>query len=309
MMSMMKQIQLVFLVIAAILLAACHDDSDPEIVVSTFVTNGMQPAGTRAAAVIQNSNFDRDEQFNLYIVDNLNNSTKIADNVAKATGTNVGTGYYYPANGHNVDIYGIYPANIQYGTTSFSVSTTQTMDPAGKTNYKNSDLMSAKVENALRQEGAQTLQFTHQLSKVIVSIKRDASLDASETATLTLKNAKTGATIANGVFSAVTGSPADISLGTVTLSSTDYYQSLAAIIPPQTIPASESAATDFITITLGSGGSFTYQIPSGSPKAFAGGNAYTYTITVGLKAISVTTAITDWNAPDGNTTAIGGITI
>ena len=308
-MSMMKQIQLVFLIIAAILLAACHDDSDPEIVVSTFVTNGMQPAGTRAAADIQNSDFEDGEQYNLYIVDNLNNNTTIADNVAKPTGPNKGTGYYYPANGHNVDIYGIYPKSVKYDDTSFSVSTTQTMDAAGKTNYKNSDLMSAKVLNALRQEAAQTLQFTHQLSKVIVSIKRDASLDATETATLTLKSARTDATIANGVFSAVTGSPADISLGTVTLSSTTVSQSLAAIIPPQTIPASGSAATDFITITLGSGGSFTYQIPEGSPKAFAGGNAYTYTITVGLKAISVTTAITDWNAPDGNTTAIGGITI
>ena len=305
----MKQIQLVFLIIAAILLAACHDDSDPEIVVSTFVTNGMQPAGTRAAADIQNSSFDSGEQFNLYIVDYVNKDTKIADNVAKATGTNVGTGYYYPPNGHNVDIYGIYPQSVKYGDTSFSVSTTQTMDDAGRTNYKNSDLMSAKVQNALRQEAAQTLQFTHQLSKVIVSIKRDASLAATETATLTLNSARTDATIANGVFSAVTGSPADISLGTVTLSSTTDYQSLAAIIPPQTIPASGSAATNFITITLGSGGSFTYQIPEGSPKDFAGGNAYTYTITVGLKAISVTTAITDWNAPAENTTAIGGITI
>lgn len=302
---MMKQIQLVFLVIAAILLAACHDDSDPEIVVSTFVTNGMQPAGTRAAADIQNSSFESGEQFNLYIVDNLNNSTKIADNKAKPTGTNVGTGYYYPANGHNVDIYGIYPQSVKYGDASFSVQTDQTSDD----NYKASDLMSANVLNALRQEAAQTLQFTHQLSKVIVSIKRDDSLAPTETATLTLKNAMTGATIANGEFSAVTGSPADISLGTVTLSSTTDYQSLAAIIPPQTIPASGTAATDFITITLGSGGSFTYQIPSGSPKAFAGGNAYTYTIIVGLKEISVTTAITDWNAPDGNTTAIGGITI
>lgn len=301
----MKQIQLVFLVIAAILLAACHDDSDPEIVVSTFVTNGMQPAGTRAAADIQNSSFDDDEQFNLYIVDNLNNSTKIADNKAKPTGTDVGTGYYYPANGHNVDIYGIYPQSVKYGDISFSVQTDQTSDD----NYKASDLMSAKVLNALRQEAAQTLQFTHQLSKVIVCIKSDDSLAATETATLTLKSTRLGATIANGEFQTVTGNASTVAMGTVTLSSTSEYQSLAAIIPPQTIPASGSAATDFITITLGSGGSFTYQIPSGSPKAFAGGNAYTYTITVGLKAISVTTAITDWNAPDGNTTAIGGITI
>ena len=308
-MRLMKQIQLVFLIIAAILLAACHDDSDPEIVVSTFVANGVQPAGTRAAADIQNSSFDYGEQFNLYIVDYVNKDTKIADNVAKATGTNVGTGYYYPPNGHNVDIYGIYPQSVKYGDISFSVSTTQTMDDAGRTNYKNSDLMSAKVPNALRQEAAQTLQFTHQLSKVIVSIRRDASLADTETATLTLNSARTDATIANGVFSAVTGSPADISLGTVTLSSTDYYQSLAAIIPPQTIPASESAATDFITITLGSGGSFTYQIPAGSSKTFASGNAYTYSITVGLKAISVETTINDWNTPAENNTAIGGITI
>lgn len=306
---MMRLIRPVFMAMAVVLMAACHDDSDPEIVVSTFVANGMQPAGTRAAADIQNSSFDSGERFNLYIVDYDNKSTKIADNVANATGTNVGTGYYYPANGHNVDIYGIYPQSVKYGDTSFSVSTTQTMDAAGRTNYKNSDLMSAKVLNALRQEAAQTLQFTHQLSKVIVSIKRDASLAATETATLTLNSARTDATIANGVFSAVTGNASDISLGTVTLSSTTDYQSLAAIIPPQTIPASGSAATDFITITLGSGGSFTYQIPEGSPKAFAGGNAYTYTITVGLKAISVTTAITDWNAPAENTTAIGGITI
>ena len=278
MIRMMKQIQLVFLVIAAILLAACHDDSDPEIVVSTFVTNGMQPAGTRAAADIQNSSFDSGEQFNLYIVDYGNKDTKIADNVANATGTNVGTGYYYPANGHNVDIYGIYPQSVKYGDTSFSVSTTQTMDAAGRTNYKNSDLMSANVLNALRQEAAQTLQFTHQIGVF-------------------------------AMFSAVTGSPADISLGTVTLSSTTDYQSLAAIIPPQTIPASGTDATDFITITLGSGGSFTYQIPAGSPKTFASGNAYTYTITVRLKAISVETTINDWNTPAENTTAIGGITI
>lgn len=306
---MMKLIRPVFMAMAVVLMAACHDDSDPEIVVSTFVTNGMQPAGTRAAADIQNSSFDSGEQFNLYIVDYNNNSTKIADNVAKPTGTNVGTGYYYPANGHNVDIYGIYPQSVKYTTTSFNVSTSQDMTRDGRTNYKNSDLMSAKVLNAQRQEAAQTLQFTHQLSKVIVSIKRDDSLAATETATLTLKSANTGATIANGVFSAVTDSPADISLGTVTLSSNTDYQSLAAIIPPQTIPASGSAATDFITITLGSGGSFTYQIPAGSPKTFASGNAYTYTITVGLKAISVETTINDWNTSAENNTAIGGITI
>ena len=309
MIRMMKQIQLVFLIIAAILLAACHDDSDPEIVVSTFVTNGMQPAGTRAAADIQNSSFDSDEQFNLYIVDYGNKDTKIADNVANATGTNVGTGYYYPANGHNVDIYGIYPQSVKYGDTSFSVSTTQTMDAAGRTNYKNSDLMSANVLNALRKEEAQTLQFTHQLSKIVVLIKRDASLADTETATLTLKSTILGATIANGEFSSVTGDASTVAMGTVTLSSTSEYQSLAAIIPPQTIPASGTDATDFITITLGSGGSFTYQIPAGSPKTFASGNAYTYSITVGLKAISVETTINDWNTPEENNTAIGGITI
>lgn len=308
MMSMMKQIQLVFLVIAAILLAACHDDSDPEIVVSTFMGFGDR-AGTRAAADIQNTSFDDGEQYNLYIVDYDIKSSKIANNVPNATGTNVRTGYYYPPNGHNVDIYGIYPQSVTYTTTSFNVSTSQDMTAGGRINYKNSDLMYAKKLNAPRQEAAQPLTFTHQLSKIVVLIKRDVSLADTETATLTLKSTILGATIANGEFQTVTGDASTVTMGTVTLSSTTDYQSLAAIIPPQTIPASGSDATDFITITLGSGGSFTYQIPTGSPKTFASGNAYTYTITVGLKAISVETTINDWNTPAENTTDIGGITI
>jgi len=296
---------------AAALLTACGQDdySEPTINVTTLIDDTSPTGGTRAASDILNSSFETGDQFNLYIVDNGNTSTKIADNVAKSTGTNVSTGYYYPANGHTVNIYGIYPSNVKYTTTSFTVNATQDMTETGKTNYKASDLMLASKTNCARQDGAHTLTFTHQLSKIIVKIKRDASLASTETATVTLKNVKLGATIANGAFSAVSGNASTVSMGQVTLSSTSDYQLLAAIIPPQSVPASGTNATDLFTVTLGSGGTYTYKTTAGTAASFVKSNAYTYTITVGLKGIKVTTQITNWTAPAANTTDIGSVTI
>ena len=303
----MKQSRLFLTVMAAALLTACGQDdySEPTINVTTLIDNASPTGGTRAASDILNSAFESGDQFNLYIVDNQSTSSKIADNVATNTGTNVSTGKYYPANGHTVNIYGIYPSSVKYTTTSHTVQA----DQSTKNNYKASDLMLASKTNCARQDGAHTLTFTHQLSKIIVQIKRDASLASTETATVTLNNVKLGATIANGAFSAVSGNASTVSMGQVTLSSTDSYQTLAAIIPPQSVPASGTAATSLITVTLGSGGSYTYSTTAGTAASFAKSNAYTYTITVGLKGIKVTTSITNWTAPAANTTAIGNVTI
>lgn len=309
----MKQSRLFLTVMAAALLAACGQDdySEPTINVTTLIDNASPTGGTRAASDILNSAFESGDQFNLYIVDYQSTSSTIADNVATNTGTNVSTGKYYPANGHTVNIYGIYPSGVTYATTSFSVNATQDMTSTGKTNYKASDLMLASLTNCARQDGAHTLTFTHQLSKIIVQIKRDASLASTETATVTLQNINRVAKIANGAFTenGTAASPNTVSMGQVTLSSTDSYQTLAAIIPPQSVPASGTAATSLITVTLGSGGSYTYSTTTGTAASFAKSNAYTYTITVGLKGINVTTSITNWTAPAANTTAIGNVTI
>lgn len=305
----MRQSRLFLTVMAAALLAACGQDdySEPTINVTTLIDNASPTGGTRAASDILNSAFESGDQFNLYIVDNGNTNTKIADNVAKSTGSNVSTGYYYPANGHTVDIYGIYPSSVKYATTSHTVQA----DQSTKNNYKASDLMLASKTNCARQDGAHQLTFTHQLSKIIVQIKRDASLASTETATVTLQNINRVAKIANGAFTenGTAASPNTVSMGQVTLSSTDSYQSLAAIIPPQKVPASGTTATSLITVTLGSGGSYTYSTTAGTAASFAKSNAYTYTITVGLKGINVTTSITNWTAPAANTTDIGNVTI
>lgn len=125
-----------------------------------------------------------------------------------------------------------------------------------------------------------------------------------------MQNINRVATIANGAFTGngTAASPNTVSMGQVTLTSTSDYQLLAAIIPPQKVPASGTTATDLITVTLASGGSYTYSTTAGTAASFAMGNAYTYTITVGLKGIKVTTAITDWTTT-GNTTDIGSVTI
>lgn len=180
----MKQSRLFLTVMAAALLTACGQDdySEPTINVTTLIDNASSTGGTRAASDILNSSFETGDKFNLYIVDHDNTSSVIANDLATDTGNDVNTTKNYPANGHNVDIYGIYPSSVKYAMTSFTVNATQDMTEAGKTNYKASDLMLASLTNCARQGTAHTLTFTHQLSKIIVKIKRDASLADTETA-------------------------------------------------------------------------------------------------------------------------------
>ena len=281
----------------ALLATGCKKD-ETEIRLSTHVWGDI-PAGTRAANDILNTSFESGDNYYLYITDHTTNGV-IADVNTGETGSNVGTGYYYPATGNTVDVAGYYPNTVMPTTTNFAVSPAQTNDATGKANYKASDLMKAVATNCARQDAAHNLQFVHQLSKIIVVINRDNSFASDQTATLTLKNANLSATIANGVFSALSGSTTtDVAMGSVNIGTT--ATEVAAIIPPQTI----ASGADLFTIALSAGGSYTYKTTAAT--TFAKGNAYKYTITVGLKEIKVTTTITDWGT--GTTTEIGSVTI
>jgi hypothetical protein len=69
------------------------------------------------------------------------------------------------------------------------------------------------------------------------------------------------------------------------------------IIPPQTLTGKT------IKVTLANGGEKTYTIPTMTAQA---GRKYTFTITVGLYSLSVTSTITDWTtgATDSGTILI-----
>ena len=282
-------------VAGCLLMASCSGDDalvddNTEIRINAEVVDAQQES-TRAAGASVFGSFATTDQVYLYITD-ATSSTSLKTGAVTLSSSSVSTGIYYPTNGHLVNIKGYYPSSVTNTSTSFAVQA----DQSSETNYKSSDLMYAHKENCARQSGAHALTFNHALSKIIVQVQSDGTI-TTEKAVVTLKNVKRSATLSAGVFSAVSGSASTVTMGTTSSNLSTTAQSLSAIIVPQTIAAS----TQFIEVKLNtSNATYTYAIPSGG-KTFASGNAYTYTLTLGLQGVSVTTSISSWTSQSTTT--------
>ena len=281
-------------VAGCLLVASCSGDDalvddNTEIRINAVVVDAQQES-TRAAGASVFGSFATTDQVYLYITD-ATSSTSLKTGAVTLSSSSVSTGIYYPTNGHLVNIKGYYPWGVTNTSTSFAVQA----DQSSEANYMSSDLMYAHKENCARQSGAHALTFNHALSKIIVQVQSDGTI--SEKAVVTLKNVKRSATLSAGVFSAVSGSASTVTMGTTSSNLSTTAQSLSAIIVPQTIAAS----TQFIEVKLNtSNATYTYAIPSGG-KTFASGNAYTYTLTLGLQGVSVTTSISSWTSQSTTT--------
>ncbi len=299
--------RILFLAMTTLVLSACSNESDDwnneiRLNVSIPAEEVQLSSVTRAVGADLMTAFGG-EKVHLYITDHTA-GTQIVNAQYTASGTSL-TNFtaYYPTTGNTVDIKGYYPyqptdytsVTVTNASTAFAVQANQSTLNA----YKASDLMYAHADNCARGTTAHSLVFNHALSKIIVEVKGDGTV--SEKATVTLKNVKLKATLSNGVFSSLASSDnaaTTVSMGTTTNNLSATGQSLSAIIPPQTIAAS----TQFIEVALASGAKYTYSIPTGG-KTFDAGNAYTYTITLGVYGISVSASVGTWG--NGSTTAIG----
>jgi hypothetical protein len=178
-------------------------------------------------------------------------------------------GPYYPAGSQNIDIVAYYPATAG---TSFTVAADQTDDA----DYKASDLMFASVSNQAKQVAPVNLAFTHKMAKLNVNIT--AGQGVSRITSLSVLNVKPTV-----LFDQTTGAVGEAS-GTAT--SIALSNNGAVIIPAQTINGGLlSIVTDQ--------GTATYSVAS---KEFAAGQLYTINITVNLRAVGTTTAITGWTS-------------
>ena len=300
-------LSVLFGAVSMLSLTACSSDDNESvdnniIRISTQIANGPDASATRAAADIQSTAFQNGETIKIYAVDNQSTSTKIIDNAIYTQGSGFTASYYYPANGHTIDIYGIYPSTLTYMTSnSFSVQDNQ----YAEADYKASDLMQAQSIDAARKSEAQALTFNHKLSKIIVNVKKDASVVNAESVDLQLLNVKKTVNLSySPSFTVALDNSA--TPGAVTIVPTDNrlalsadFAAVAAIIPPQTI----AATTQFIKVHLNSGGEYIYAVPAGG-ITFAAGTVYTYNITVGLYGITVSTSIANWTPGNGEGTGI-----
>ena len=304
-------------------LASCSNDLSQPTAEDTPIRIQANVGGitTRAASSIQGIQFDENEIIGIFLKEHLESGqTKVTDYENSITGTvksnktdiNLAPTQYFPANGRGVDCLAIYPKqfnseDIVNTTNSFSVEENQSTD----INYKASDLMYAYTANTPKKTPIQ-LTFTHLLSKIIVEVKADASVDNSVLSDVYVDLLNTNKTIditvddiAQGTQSSdkyvsVNGNSSDpktIKLGHPTYTSgNDKTGEVAAIIVPQTI----NSSTQFIQVRLNNNGGTgqdyaTYTYAPTADQTFDGTKSYKYTITLKAGGISVSNVtIKEW---------------
>ena len=286
------------------------DNTPIEIATSIGGVDVSTKAATDVYGGESSKHFDPETKVNVYIFENVENGqtrvynygdngkveyTADANGVLKASPTN-----YFPGNGHGIDIYGIYPTSIEAKTQrqTFTVSTDQSAGDNNNANYKESDLMFAAKQTVKERKTAPTLTFKHQLSKVIVKLKKgnglnDTDLDGAEVKILNTKPACTiesvGETGMTGINAS--GNTEAITVGTWDSSTTSL--GLAAIVVPQTIPE----GTDLIQVKLSNNVIYTYTTKSGDNQftGFTSGNQHTFTLTLSTSGINVNAEISGWD--------------
>lgn len=311
----MKAKFMMMIAAAAMTLAACSNDDESdnwagEIRLSSGLT--VQQTGTRATTDIQSTQFANKEKIDVFINEDTEApatttySQPLVYTAGESGTMNPPTDNqpYFPTSGNKVNIYAYYPSN-KVGTdiTAKDVSFTVEEDQSDETNYKASDLMrGTPASNPVsRTSQTTTLTFKHLLSKVTIKLQKGAGLSSLDGAVVKLKNVKPSTTLnaSTGAISEAEGEAKKITV--MTASSTTLSGS--AVVVPQTL------GIGFIEVTLADGGVLTskYLKDSGgssiSNVVLTSGNEYTYTITVNLTSLNVTSAITPWNQSTAQGTA------
>lgn len=294
------------------------NEKDPiEISTSIGGVDVLTKAATDVYGGESSKHFDEGTKVNVYIFEHLGEGqstasytygangkvvyTSDANGVLKASPTN-----YFPGNGNGIDIYGIYPATIFANDESqtFTVSTNQSAGEDNKnTNYKTSDLMFAAKQMIEDRKAELKLTFTHQLSKVIVKLKKgnglnDNDLDGAEVTILNTKPSCTISSVGEGGMTNIsaTGDIQDITVGTWNNETTS--SGLAAIVVPQDI----TAGTELIKIVLKNGATYIYKTKSGENQftGFSFGKQHSFELTLSTIGITVNAVISDWEEGTGD---------
>ena len=316
---------------ALFLITACQQretDSSQQPVPISLCTNIGDNSSTRASAQTHlnaaATNFSANQQVALFITEHdPSTGTEKTANTAgltyagqlhPMTTTVSGSTYtlsfaespatrYWPDSGNKLSFYAWHPYSATgpfAGQTAASTPTfTVAVDQSSNATYAACDLMTAQLVNQVRSTSAQTLTFTHALSKIIVVLKADenSSITAAQLAAARVE--LTGTEQAPIYLSATV----DIKGGTATYQSagttTQALQlgtgaSLFAVLPP-----GQSLVGRQVSITI-EGKTQSYPITSIS--SLVAGKKYTFTLELSSirqdygKTLKV--SIAPWDTPD-----------
>ena len=342
--------------------AACSHDGETIVNMGqeAVVPTNMPPelrltygaASTRAGSSVQSTQFDANENIDVFMRDLGDASTYNPSMITYSTNGSGGLSQttvahlYWPKLLRPLEIYGVYPAGSVTGATPFVYSTdysfTVKADQTDVANYKASDLMIGFPSNpspnvapcTLYQdgdEGTVKLNFTHRLTKIIVTLTP---------ATWVAESGSIGQVTANDLAYSTGGETPDTKYARVTLcginrkisfkvydASSDLGAAVAVdegdntvvclgsnnafIVPPQTI----NTGTTFIKIELIDTtierenkvyATFHYDLTAN--LVLAAKNVYTYNITLEKPQIVVTVNdITAWTSGGDASTGTAGL--
>lgn len=297
---------------ATMILAGCSNDENEEIDNwngEIRLSSGVTVQQTRTNSdEVPDKQIAENQEVGIFINDaTVNPPTYAVGNNLKYTADgnggltlSEGNAPYYPATGGNVNIWAYQPynagASMSDGGYDFSVKINQ--NNANKDYYDSDLLYSSKTEAYNRQKEAQSLGFKHLLSKVVCILQSGTGEPGITGATVTIVNAETTGTFnpSNGNFSTKTtneGVHSDI-----TMNSAISFGTYIAVVPPQTFAKGDKLLKVTLEANAG-GGEFYYTIPD-NDLVLASGNVYTYTITVNLSGLTVTSSISAWEGIEDN---------
>ena len=355
----MKKSDILIALLAVGMCTACTHDGETIVnmgqeVVSPTNTN-MPPelrltygaASTRAESNIQSTQFLSGEQIDVFMRDvsgidhyptPLNFTTDGSGNLSQTTDN---TRYYWPRQMHNFEIYGVYPAGSVTGNTPFTYSTeysfTVRADQTDVANYKASDLMIGFPSNpspnvapcTLYQdgdEGTVNLNFTHRLTKIIVTLTPATwvaesgsigQVTAEDLAYSGTEDTKYARVTLCGINRKISFKVYDASSDLGTAEATDDRNSTvvclgsnnAFIVPPQTINTGTFIKIELIDKTSGEERVYaTFHYDLTTNLALTAKNVYTYNITLEKPQIVVTVNdITAWTSGGDASTGTAGL--
>lgn len=286
-------------VLTALLLAACAVDrlasADDQVI--RLSVQCQQPTRGVRGAESQLTTFDAGAQINVMITTSDATPVTISNGVFTATAASGGKNTltppdptrppYYPNGDKTVTIRAYYPSSITPNTTAFAVATDQTVTNSSESvdSYKKSDLMTAMLTGQARTANEVNLQFQHRMAKM--------TINATATDNLTIQSINLTNVQDNASYDPATdrwtgtGATTDILMAK---EGTEATLSGVALFPAQTIEGKT-----FIQVVTNKG-TANFVVTS---KEFQEGHDYRADLEIGLQNLTMTAAITDWNAASG----------
>lgn len=304
----MKTRLFLILATAALVLAGCNKDENESDNWNGEIrlASGVTVLQSRAVnADVPDKQIAGDELIGVYVngVDGETAFTPYVNISAKADGNGLFSAYsttmYYPQSGNDVKITAYHPHD---SGTDDEYDFTVAADQSVATAYYAADLLYSAEATYQRSKTACSLTFAHKLAKVVCVLSAGDGTPDLTGATVEIITPERAVK-----FNRKTG---DITTaGTSANSDNVKLGQHGAIVAPGTFTKS----TKFLKVTLATGGELYYTLPADNDPntdgdqdlELAGGNVYTFNITVKLTGLTVKSTITPWTpitAVEGNAT-------